>query len=164
MTGPNLYAGLIRGEFLSPTGSSKTFDESADGYHRGDAIGVVVLKRLSDAIATGDNIKGVIRGVGTNHSAYASSITLPHSQYQKDLLKMVLQEAALSPQAISYVEMHGTATQAGDEIEIDSVASTFGVNRAASNPLYIGAVKANVGHGEGLGSPDSISSCLANFD
>lgn len=154
MTGPNLYAGLSRGGFLSPTGSSKTFDDSADGYCRGDAIGVVVLKRLSDAIKAGDNIRGVIRSAGTNHSAYASSITLPHSPSQQKLFAQVLREAKLTPEAVSYVELHGTGTQAGDTIEMNSVLSTFGANRTASNPLYVGAVKANVGHGEGVGSRD----------
>ncbi|KAF1852234.1 uncharacterized protein K460DRAFT_374054 [Cucurbitaria berberidis CBS 394.84] len=163
MTGPNLYAGLSRGGFLSPTGSSKTFDDSADGYCRGDAVGVVVLKRLSDAIAAGDNVRGVVRSVATNHSAYASSITLPHTPSQKKLFDKVLKEAALPPQAISYVEMHGTGTQAGDTIEMESVISTFGLNRAVDNPLYIGAVKANVGHGEGAAGVTSTIKAMLMF-
>lgn len=161
MTGPNLFAGLSRGGFLSPSGSSKTFDDTADGYCRGDAIGVIILKRLSHAIAAGDNIRGIIRSVSTSHSTYSSSITLPHSPSQKKLFEKVLEDAALSAQAISYVELHGTGTQAGDTIETSSVASTFGANRSESNPLYIGAVKANVGHGEGVSNPKTILDSLS---
>jgi acyl transferase domain-containing protein len=162
MTGSNMYAGLSRGGFLSPTGSSKTFDDGADGYCRADAVGVVVLKRLSDAIAAGDNIRGVIRGVGTNHSAYASSITQPHTPTQVKLYEKVLRDSRLSPGAVSYVEMHGTGTQAGDTMEMNSVLSTFGVKRSASNPLYVGAVKANVGHSEAVRYSDQIPIMFAN--
>ncbi|KAK3380525.1 beta-ketoacyl synthase domain-containing protein [Lasiosphaeria ovina] len=152
MTGPNLWSGLSRGGFVSPTGGCKTFDETADGYCRGEGVGVVVLKRLADALAEGDAIQGVIRGVATNHSAYAPSITQPHAPTQVSLYREVLRKAGLSPAQVGYVEMHGTGTQSGDVTEMNSVVSTFGEGRLPDNPLYVGGVKANVGHGEGGGN------------
>jgi acyl transferase domain-containing protein len=157
MTGPNLWAGLSRAGFVSPTGGCKTFDATADGYCRGDGVGVVVLKRLSDALAEGDNIQGIIRGIATNHSANASSITHPHAPSQISLCKEVLQKAHLDPHQVGYVEMHGTGTQAGDVTEMNSVVTMFGGDRKRSNPLYVGSVKANVGHGEGVSTLYSSS-------
>ena len=150
MTGPQMFAGLSRGNFLSPTGPCKTFDDEADGYCRGDAVGVVVLKRLEDAIADRDNIQGVIRSVATNHSAHAVSITHPHAPTQQKLYQRVLNKASVEPNEVEYIEMHGTGTQAGDSSEMKSVTKVFGQGRTSDNPLYIGAVKANVGHGEAV--------------
>lgn len=148
LSGPQMFAGLSRGGFLSPTGACKTFAENADGYCRGEGVGVVVLKRLNDAMADGDNIQAVIRAIATNHSAQAASITHPHSLTQQALYKRVLAKALVKAKNIQYIEMHGTGTQAGDTTELESVTNVFGQDR--DSPLYIGAVKANVGHGEGV--------------
>ncbi|KAE9372741.1 putative polyketide synthase [Stipitochalara longipes BDJ] len=145
---PHAYSGLSRGGFLSPTGGCKTFQEGADGYCRGEGVGVVVLKRLEDAIADNDNIHAVIRATARNYSAHASSITHPHAQTQERLYRQVLQQSAIAPHEISYVEMHGTATQAGDVCEMTSVTNVFANDRPKENPLYVGAVKASIGHGE----------------
>lgn len=152
LSGPQMFAGLSRGGFLSPTGCCKTFSDDADGYCRGEGVGVVVLKRLDRAIADGDNIEAVIKSIATNHSAHAASITHPHSLTQERLYKQVLQKALLKPEDVQYIETHGTGTQAGDRAEVKSVASVFGQRR--DSPLYIGAVKSNVGHGEGVCYPD----------
>lgn len=151
LSGPQMYAGLSRGGFLSPTGGCKTFADGADGYCRGEGVGVVVLKRLDDAIADGDNIQAVIGGIATNHSAHAVSITHPHSSTQEKLYKRVLKQALVKPEGVQYVEMHGTGTQAGDMTEVESVTNVFGQRREW--PLYIGSVKANVGHSEGVCNP-----------
>ena len=148
LSGPQMFAGLSRGGFLSPTGACKTFANNADGYCRGEGVGVVVLKRLNDAIADGDNIQAVIRAIATNHSAHAASITHPHSPTQQALYKRVLKTASVKANNVQYIEMHGTGTQAGDTTEVESVTSVFGQHR--DSPLYIGAVNANVGHGEGV--------------
>lgn len=148
LSGPQMFAGLSRGGFLSPTGACKTFAENADGYCRGEGVGVVVLKRLNDAMADGDNIQAVIRAIATNHSAQAASITHPHSLTQQALYKRVLAKTLVKAKNIQYIEMHGTGTQAGDTTELESVTNVFGQDR--DSPLYIGAVKANVGHGEGV--------------
>ncbi|TDZ38248.1 Non-reducing polyketide synthase terA [Colletotrichum spinosum] len=163
MTGPNLWAGLSRAGFVSPTGSCKTFDETADGYCRGEGVGIIVLKRLEDAIQAGDNIQGVIRGIATNHSANALSITQPHGPTQKKLYNQVLRKANLTPDQIQYVEMHGTGTQAGDVTEMNSVVSTFASGREPTNPLYVGGIKANVGHGEAAAGVTSVIKALMMF-
>ncbi|PGH03771.1 hypothetical protein AJ80_08641 [Polytolypa hystricis UAMH7299] len=151
MTNPDIFAGLSRGQFLSKTGNCQTFDDNADGYCRGDSVGSVVLKRLEDAQADNDPILAVVSGWGTNHSAEAVSITHPHAGAQEFLFTKILAKSGIDVQDISYVEMHGTGTQAGDGIEMTSVLNSFAPERhprKPEKPLYIGSVKANVGHGE----------------
>lgn len=149
LTGVDMFSGLSRGSFLSPTGSCKTFDDEADGYCRGEGVGSVVLKRLEDAIAEGDNIQAVIKSAATNHSAHAISITHPHAGTQQKLIRQVLREADVEADEIDYVEMHGTGTQAGDATEFTSVTKVLS-DRTKDNPLHIGAVKANFGHAEAV--------------
>ncbi|RAL65830.1 hypothetical protein DID88_005493 [Monilinia fructigena] len=148
LTASDIFSGLSRGGFLSSTGGCKTFDNAADGYCRGDAVGTVVLKRFEDAIDDNDNILSVIRGIDTNHSAHAVSITHPHKPTQQRLFRSVLRQANLLPEDVDYVEMHGTGTQAGDFTELSAISGVFGNNRSPHQPLYIGTLKPNVGHGE----------------
>ncbi|KAH8879977.1 ketoacyl-synt-domain-containing protein [Thozetella sp. PMI_491] len=151
MTNSDIFAGLSRGQFLSKTGPCQTFDNAADGYCRGDGCASVVVKRLEDAEADKDRILAVILGTATNHSADAISITHPHGPTQSLLSSAILDEAGVDPLDVDYVEMHGTGTQAGDGTEMVSVTSVFAPadrKRPADRPLYLGAVKANVGHGE----------------
>lgn len=103
-----MYAGLSRGHFLSKTGPCKTFDNSADGYCRGEAVGTIVLKRLEDAVADNDLVLGVILGSATNHSSQAASITQPHGPTQELLYKNILNQTGVNPLDINYVELHGT--------------------------------------------------------
>lgn len=151
LTNPDIFSGLSRGHFLSKTGSCKTFDNDADGYCRGDGVATVILKRLEDAMMDKDPILGVILGSATNHSAEAVSITHPHAGTQQSLFFKVLQESGVDAHDVSYVEMHGTGTQAGDRVEMQSVSNTFAPThrqRSPDQPLYLGAIKANIGHGE----------------
>ena len=152
LTAPDIFAGLSKGSFLSETGSCKTWDETADGYCRADGVGSVILKREEDAIADKDNILGIILASGTNHSADAISITHPHAGNQAYLYRNVLHTAGVDPLDVGYVEMHGTGTQAGDTNEMRSVTDVFAPEdttvRDADRPLYVGAVKSNIGHGE----------------
>ncbi|THC96964.1 hypothetical protein EYZ11_003572 [Aspergillus tanneri] len=150
MTNPDNFAGLDRGHFLSSTGNCKTFDDGADGYCRADGVGTVILKRLSDAIADNDPIFGIILGARTSHSAESVSITRPLADAQEYLFRQLLSESGLHPHDISYIEMHGTGTQAGDAVEMKSVLDTFAwdTSRPQNKRLHLGSVKANVGHGE----------------
>ncbi|KAL9581498.1 MAG: hypothetical protein Q9212_003866 [Teloschistes hypoglaucus] len=159
LTGSDMSSGLSRGSFLSPTGPCKTFDNDADGYCRGEGVGTVVLKRLDDALAEGDNIQGIIRSATTNHSAFASSITHPHAGAQQSLMRQVLRDAHLQPDDIDYVEMHGTGTQAGDATEFSSVTNVLS-GRSKHNPLHVGAIKANVGHAEAAAGINSLTKIL----
>ncbi|KAK1953603.1 ketoacyl-synt-domain-containing protein [Colletotrichum sublineola] len=163
LTGPSMFAGLGEGRFLSTTGSCKTFDSGADGYCRADGVGVIALKRLDSALREGDEIYGVIKSWATNHSSRAISITQPHADTQARLFLKVLSEANLGPADITYVEMHGTGTPVGDTAELTSVLSVFGRHRSSGNPLYIGAAKANVGHGEAAAGITSIIKALLMF-
>ena len=149
LTNPDNFTGLDRGHFLSVTGNCNPFDDGANGYCRADAVGTVILKRLEDAIADNDPIKGVILGAHTNHSAEAESMTRPHVGAQAFIFNKILDTTNVDPIDVSYVEMHGTGTQAGDAVEMKSVLDTFASNaRGPEYPLYLGSVKANVGHAE----------------
>lgn len=142
---------MSRGQFLSQTGSCKTFDNAADGYCRADGVGTVVIKRLSDAELDNDNVLAVILGAATNHSAQAVSITHPHAETQSNLYRKVLQQSGVDAFDVGYVEMHGTGTQAGDGTEMRSVTDVFAPacpSRPANNPMYVGAIKvsSNIHH------------------
>lgn len=150
LTNPDNHAGLDRGHFLSRTGNCTTFDDGADGYCRADGIGSIVLKRLEDAQADNDPIYGVIGGAYTNHSAEAVSITRPHVGAQSFIFDKLLNESNSDPKEISYIEMHGTGTQAGDAVEMQSVLDVFAPDyrRGPTQSLHLGSAKANIGHGE----------------
>lgn len=159
LTNPDIFSGLSKGQFLSKTGSCKTYDNAADGYCRGDSCGSVILKRYEDAVADKDNILGCILGAATNHSAEAVSITHPHAGAQEFLYKRVLANAGIDAHEISYVEMHGTGTQAGDGIEMTSVTNVFAPRHRQRKPeqtVHLGAIKANVGHAEAASGINSL--------
>ncbi|KAI1126483.1 polyketide synthase [Nemania abortiva] len=150
LTNPDNFAGLDRGHFLSRTGNCKAFDDGADGYCRADGVGTLILKRLPDAIADNDPIFGTILGAQTNHSAESVSITRPLSSAQEYLFKKLLNESGIHPHDVGYVEMHGTGTQEGDAAEMRSVLNSFAFDhsRPQQKQLWLGSVKANVGHAE----------------
>ncbi|KAK4230211.1 PaPKS1 melanin biosynthesis polyketide synthase encoded by the PaPKS1 protein [Podospora fimiseda] len=163
MTNPDIFSGLSRGQFLSKKGPCATFDNEADGYCRGDGCASVIVKRLEDAEAEGDRILAVILGTATNHSADAISITHPHGPTQSTLSRAILDEAGVDPLDVDYVEMHGTGTQAGDGTEMLSVTNVFAPadrKRPADRPLYLGAIKANVGHGEAASGVTALCKVL----
>jgi naphtho-gamma-pyrone polyketide synthase len=150
MTNPDNFAGLDRGHFLSTKGNCNTFDDNADGYCRADGVGTVILKRLEDAEADGDPIQGVLLGAYTNHSADAVSMTRPDAGAQAFIFEQMLNSCNVSPQDISYIEMHGTGTQAGDWTEMRSVLQVFApaAGKRPNQPLYLGSTKSNIGHAE----------------
>lgn len=141
----------------------KTWDATADGYCRADGIGSVVIKKLEDAEADNDNILGVILGAGTNHSAEAVSITHPHAGHQAYLSRQVLRQAGVDPLDVGYVELHGTGTQAGDHEEMQGILDVYAPitkRRNKDQPLYIGAVKSNVGHSESAAGSTALIKVL----
>ncbi|PCG96050.1 Acyl transferase/acyl hydrolase/lysophospholipase [Penicillium occitanis (nom. inval.)] len=167
LTNCDAFAGLSNGHFLTKTPNAcKTWDVNADGYCRADGIASFVLKRLEDAEADNDNILGVILGAGTNHSADAISITHPHAGAQAFLTSQVVRQAGIDPLDVSYIEMHGTGTQAGDAQEILSVTEVFAPltrRRTSKQPLHIGSVKSNVGHGEAVSGPTALVKLMLMF-
>jgi len=160
MTGINNFMDLAKAGFLSPTGQCKPFDQAADGYCRSEGGGLVVLKLLSQALADGDQILGVIPGIATNQGGLSSSITIPHSPAQKKLYQTVLRQAGMKPDQVSYVEAHGTGTQAGDPLEIASIREVFG-GKDRTDLLNIGSLKGNLGHAETAAGIASMLKILA---
>ncbi|MYD19498.1 MAG: SDR family NAD(P)-dependent oxidoreductase [Rhodothermaceae bacterium] len=131
---------------LSSSGNCRTFDASADGFVRGEGCGVVILKRLSDAVSDGDRIWGVIRGSALNQNGPSASLTVPSGQAQKQVLEDALRRAGIPPSEVDFLEAHGTGSQLGDPIEVNSVASVYGRDREADRPLLLGTAKTNIGH------------------
>lgn len=129
---------------LAPDCRCKTFDDGADGYVRGEGCGVVVLKRLSDAQADGDDILAVIRGSAANHDGRSNGLTAPNEAAQVKLLNAALQAAGVAPAQVGYVEAHGTGTALGDPIEVGALASVLANGRTQA--LTLGSVKTNIGH------------------
>jgi iterative type I PKS product template protein len=157
---PTGFAGLSKSGMISANGGCRTYHDDADGYARGEGIGVVVLKRLEDALAENDNILGVIRGHARTYTSTSTSITHPSAESQARLYEEVLRQTSVIPSEIAYVEMHGTGTQAGDFEEMSSVIRVLGQERSKKNILTVGAVKANVGHGEAVAGVTSLIKVL----
>ncbi|MBW4478285.1 MAG: alpha/beta fold hydrolase [Tolypothrix brevis GSE-NOS-MK-07-07A] len=141
---------------LAPDGRCKTFAASADGYGQGEGCGMVVLKRLSDAIADGDSVLAVIRGSATNHDGPSGGLTVPNKKAQKEVIQQALQNARVEPHQVSYVEAHGTGTTLGDPIELESLAAVYGKKRPQNEPLVVGSVKTNFGHLEAAAGVSSL--------
>lgn len=160
LVSPNSFSGLSKAGMLSTTGGCRTYHDDADGYARGEAVAMVVLKRLEDAEADNDNILGVIRGSTRTYSDTATSITHPCGIAQQRVYREVLRQSGLEPADIAYVEMHGTGTQAGDLTEMESVIHVLGQKRSRNNELLVGAVKASVGHGEAAAGVTSLIKVL----
>jgi acyl transferase domain-containing protein/acyl carrier protein len=131
---------------MAADGRCKTFDASANGYVRGEGCGVVVLKRLDDAIANGDNIQAIIRGSAVNQDGLSNGMTAPSALAQQIVIRQALENAGVKPAQISYVEAHGTGTSLGDPIEVRSLKAVLMQGRSLDQPCYIGSVKTNIGH------------------
>ncbi|HMB32372.1 MAG TPA: type I polyketide synthase, partial [Desulfohalobiaceae bacterium] len=130
----------------SPDGRCKTFDASADGYGRGEGCGIVVLKRLSEAIGDKDPVRLVIRGTAVNQDGKSNGLTAPNGLSQEKVIRSALKDSGLSPADIDYIETHGTGTPLGDPIEVESIARVMGKEHTEENPVRIGSVKINIGH------------------
>ncbi|KUN25512.1 hypothetical protein AQJ23_16705 [Streptomyces antibioticus] len=146
-----LYVALGQTGMLSPTGRCRTFDESADGFVRGEGVAAVLLKPLSRALADGDTIHAVVRGSGTGHGGHVQSLTVPNPAAQAGLVSSVLRGAGVDPRTVSYVEAHGTGTVVGDPIEVRGLRLAFaeltGEHGEVSEPWCgLGTIKSNMGH------------------
>ncbi|MFZ0833962.1 MAG: SDR family NAD(P)-dependent oxidoreductase, partial [Mycobacterium sp.] len=135
-----------RARMLSPDGRCKTFDASADGYVRGEGCGILVLKRLSDAVRDGDRVCALIPSSAVNQDGASSGLTVPNGVAQQRLIGSALARAGLSGGDVDYLEAHGTGTPLGDPIEVQAAAAAYGASRDADRPLLMGSVKTNIGH------------------
>ncbi|KAK0729937.1 hypothetical protein B0H67DRAFT_677874 [Lasiosphaeris hirsuta] len=135
--------------FLSADGKCFTFDSRANGYGRGEGVGIVVLKRLDDAVRDNDTIRAVIRGTASNQDGHTAGITVPNPEAQVRCIKAAYKNAGLGIDKTAYVECHGTGTKAGDWRELKAISDALSLNRAEDNPMFVGSVKPNIGHLEG---------------
>ncbi len=130
---------------MAPDGRCKTFDARADGFVRGEGCGVIVLKRLSDALADGDPVLAVVRGSAVNQDGRSSGLTVPNGLAQQAVIRQALVNAGVKPADVSYIEAHGTGTSLGDPIEVEAIGAALGDGRG-DRALMIGSVKTNIGH------------------
>jgi myxalamid-type polyketide synthase MxaB len=143
---PAATVALCRARMLSPAGRCRPFDAGADGYVRAEGCGVVVLRRLADALAAGDPVLAVVRGSAVNQDGASGGLTVPNGPAQQRLIAMALARAGVSPADVAYLEAHGTGTVLGDPIEVQAAAEALGRGRDHARPLLLGSVKANLGH------------------
>jgi acyl transferase domain-containing protein len=143
---PEWNVNFTKAHMLAADGRCKTFDASADGYSRGEGCGIVVLQRLSDAVAARRNIIAVIRSSAVNQDGASGGLTVPSGPSQEQVIRRALDAAGIRPGDVSYVEAHGTGTSLGDPIEVAALGAVFGPGRSKDTPLRIGSVKTNIGH------------------
>ncbi len=143
---PEIFINLSKAGMMAADGRCKVFDAAADGFVRGEGCGVVVLKRLSDAVADRDPILGVVRGTAVNQDGRTSGLTSPNGPSQHEVIGAALVNAGVDAARIGYVEAHGTGTELGDPIELQALAAVLGPGRMPEQPLLVGSVKSNIGH------------------
>ncbi|MBM7839128.1 3-oxoacyl-(acyl-carrier-protein) synthase/acyl carrier protein/SAM-dependent methyltransferase [Alkalihalobacillus xiaoxiensis] len=143
---PDVTVDLSKAGILSSDGKCKTFDESANGYVRGEGAGLVVLKPYSRALEDGDQIYSVIRGGAINNNGKSNGIIAPNGESQRLLLNKAYKNAGLEPKDVQYIETHGTATKIGDPIEVNALGKVIKNNKRFEEKCAIGSVKTNIGH------------------
>jgi acyl transferase domain-containing protein/acyl carrier protein/SAM-dependent methyltransferase len=143
---PGFYISATRAGMLSADGRCYTFDDRANGFVPGEGVGVVVLKRLQDALKDGDSIYGVIRGSATNQDGTTNGITAPSARSQEMLLRQVYDSFGLNPADIQLVEAHGTGTRLGDPIEYQALSRAFRQHTSKTGYCALGSIKTNIGH------------------
>lgn len=152
---------------MSPTGSCKTYDDSADGYVRGEGAGVLLLKPLEKAVEDGDIIHGVIKGSAVNHGGRVRSLTYPNPDAQAEVIIEAVERSGVNPGTISYVEAHGTGTPKGDPIEFEGLAKAFNKlckqEEQKENSCGLGSAKVNIGHLEAAAGVAGIIKVLLSM-
>ncbi len=143
---PSIAKFLEETGMLSASGQCRAFDAGADGYVRGEGCGMVVLKRLDDAIAAGDRIWGAVRGTAVNQNATGLGLTQPNGPAQMQAMEQALERAGVMPAEVDYLEAHGPGSPFGDAVEMNAAASVYGRSRDPEEPLLVGSVKTNIGH------------------
>ena len=143
---PDLQVCLTKLQALSPDGLCKSFDAGANGYVRSEGGGLVVLKRLDDALEAGDRVLGVIRGSFVNQDGQSTGISAPNGKSQEKVIQSALREAGVGADRIDYIEAHGTGTRVGDKTEITAIGNVMKPVRNPASPVLVGSVKSNIGH------------------
>ncbi|MFD7061163.1 SDR family NAD(P)-dependent oxidoreductase [Streptomyces sp. NPDC059906] len=146
MVAPDSHSGLAEMGVLSPDDRCHVFDSRANGFVRGEGGGLVVLKRLADALADGDRILAVVAGSAVNNDGRTDGLTLPSATAQRALLARAYHRAGVDPGTVQYVELHGTGTAVGDPVEAAGLGAALGTVPTRRAPLLVGSVKTNIGH------------------
>jgi acyl transferase domain-containing protein/acyl carrier protein len=143
---PTGAVSFSRWGMMAPDGRCKTFDARANGFVRGEGCGVVVLKRLRDALSDGDAIWAVVRGTSMNQDGRTTVLTAPNVLAQQAVVRSALRDAGIAPHEIGYVEAHGTGTSLGDPMEVEALSTVVGAPHAGGTECVLGSVKTNIGH------------------
>ncbi|KAK1634593.1 polyketide synthase [Colletotrichum phormii] len=162
ITSVEQHLGTMKGGVLSPTSTCHTFDASADGYGRAEAVNAVYIKPLSRALRDGDHIRAVIRGTAINANGRTNGITQPSAAMQAAVIRKAYANAGLRMADTDYVECHGTGTAVGDPIEVEGIGKSFA--RDGDSPLMIGAVKTNIGHSEAASGLSAVIKAVLSFE
>ncbi|MHB0958497.1 MAG: SDR family NAD(P)-dependent oxidoreductase [Pirellulaceae bacterium] len=145
---PESTLAFSKAQMLSPDGVCRPFDARANGYVRGEGCGILVLKRLTHAVAQGNRVFAVIRGTAVNQDGRTSGIAAPNPLSQQAVIRTAFENAGVRAADVSYLEAHGTGTPLGDPMEWEALAEVFREDPSAGSPCYVGSVKGNVGHTE----------------
>jgi len=155
---PDETIGLTKGRMLSGSGLCKSFDAGADGYVRGEGGGVLVLKRLEDALRDGDRVYGVVKGGAINHNGRSNGLSAPSVSALRAVMEQGLQSAGAMPEEVSFLEAYGSGTLLGDQIELKAIREVY--DKSSPEPLWLGCVKANIGHLEPASGMASVIKVL----